>query len=245
MAPTRTHPPSSTDHPEIRLGVVSRPAFFRECLISRISQESDLSAEDLGAGGLESVERASTADPDLVLVDLPPAEACVLAEALIQSVPGTRPIAVHRSAEVEELIRLAEAGYIGFVSTDCSFQDLLRELRAAMREESNCPPRLAGALLRSFRKRQPEDRKGQDKHLDPLSRRERQVALLLEGRHSNKEIATELGIEFGTVKNHVHNVLTKLGVHTRWEVPNLGRSGTETSVVNLMDVRRRRQKRRP
>jgi DNA-binding NarL/FixJ family response regulator len=188
-----------------------------------MSQEADFLAEDLGAGYAEAVERARVADPDLVLVDLPPAEACALAEALVLSVPGTRPIAVHRSAEVDELIRLADAGYIGFVSSDCSFQDLLRELRAAMREEANCSPRLAGALLRTLRKRQPENKVALDGHLDILSRREREVALLLERRYSNKEIAAELGIEFGTVKNHVHNVLTKLHVHNRGEIPLLAR----------------------
>jgi DNA-binding NarL/FixJ family response regulator len=223
MANSRKHPPSLANQPKIKLGIVTRPAFFRECLIARISQESDLSAENFGAGCPEALEKARAADPDLVLVDLPPAEACVLAEALVQSVPGTRPVAVYRSAKVEELLRLADAGYIGFVSTDCSFQDLLRELRAAMREEANCPPRLAGALLRTLRKRQPASREETDAHLDVLSRRERQVALLLERRYSNKEIAAELGIEFGTVKNHVHKVLAKLHVPSRWEIPLLAR----------------------
>jgi two-component system, NarL family, nitrate/nitrite response regulator NarL len=226
MAPKRQHPPSPADHPQITLGVVSLPAFFRECLISRVSQEMDLRAEDLGTGGSDAVERARRADPDLVLVDLPQAEACLLGEALLQSVPGTRPIAVHRAAEVHELVRLAEAGYIGFVSTDCSFQDLLRELRAAIREEANCPPRLAGALLRALRRRQPDSQGQPDLHLDVLSRREREVAALLERRYSNKEIAAELRIEFGTVKNHVHSVLTKLHVQHRWEIPHLGRRGT-------------------
>jgi DNA-binding NarL/FixJ family response regulator len=223
MAHSTKLPPSSADHSKIKLGVVSRPAFFRECLIGRISQESDLSGEDLGAGGQEAIEKARTANPDLVLVDLPPAEACVLAEALCQAVSGTRPIAVHRSADIEELVRLADAGYIGFVSTDCSFPDLLRELRAAMREEANCSPRLAGALLRSLRKHQPASKGALDAHLDVLSRREREVALLLERRYSNKEIAAELGIEFGTVKNHVHNVLAKLHVQNRGEIPLLAR----------------------
>ncbi len=226
MAPKRQHPALPADHPQITLGVVSLPAFFRECLISRVSQEMDLHAEDLGTGGPDAVEKARRADPDLVLVDLPQAEACLLGEALLESVPGTRPIAVHRAAEVHELVRLAEAGYIGFVSTDCSFQDLLRELRAAIREEANCPPRLAGALLRALRKRQPDSQGQPDRHLDVLSRREREVAALLERRYSNKEIAAELRIEFGTVKNHVHSVLTKLHVQNRWEIPHLGRRGT-------------------
>jgi DNA-binding NarL/FixJ family response regulator len=221
---TRNHPPSSSD-PAPRLGIVSRTSFFREALIRSLTGEAELAAFDLGLGGAATVEKAREADPDLILVDLPPTEACLLAGLLLEAVPGTRPIAVHRSTEVEEPMRLAEAGYLGFVSNECTLQDLLREIRAAMRDEPNCSPRLVGALLRTVRKREPEASTQSDGHLDVLSKREREVAILLERRYSNKEIATELGIEFGTVKNHVHSVLTKLQVRNRWEIPHLkGRS---------------------
>jgi DNA-binding NarL/FixJ family response regulator len=196
-------------------------AFNRECLVQRLSQESDLSAVDFERGA-EVLERAKRVDPDLVLVDLPPSEARALAEALLGAIPGTRPVAVHRSEAVEDLMLLAEAGYIGFVSSDSTVRDLLRELRAALREESNCSPRLTGALLRGLRKRQTQAPERADSHLAVLTCRQRQISLLLEQHYSNKEIAAKLGIEFGTVKNHVHNILNKLHVHHRWEVSRRG-----------------------
>ncbi len=219
--PTRRHPPSSGSTLEGTLGIVCRTGFLREGLIRSLTEEGSFEAFDLGSGGEETAKRARVADPDLILVDLPPTEACLLVSILLEAVPGTRPIAVHRSTDIEEPMRLAEAGYLGFVSNECSFQDLLREIRAAVRDEPNCSPRLVGALLRAYRKRDPGIHQGD--YLVVLSGREREVALLLERRFSNKEIAAELKIQFGTVKNHVHNVLTKLHVHTRWEIPHLGR----------------------
>src|SRR5262249_1010638 len=51
----------------------------------------------------------------------------------------------------------------------------------------------------------------------PLSRRELQIAHLIDRGLTNKEIAPELGIEAATVKNHVHNICRKLNVHRRGE----------------------------
>jgi two-component system nitrate/nitrite response regulator NarL len=217
MATARTHPPSSGSS-ATRLGLVGRTTFSREAVIRVFLDEADVAPIDLGPGGPESIDRARKAHPDVVLVDLPPSDACLFVGLLLEAVPGTRPIAVHRSADHEEPLRLAEAGYLGFVSNECSLQELLKEIRAAMRDEPSCSPRLVGALLRSVRKIDPVGVDRMDGHLDVLSKRERQVALLLEKRYSNKEIAAELGIESGTAKNHVHHILEKLHVRHRWEV---------------------------
>jgi non-specific serine/threonine protein kinase len=53
---------------------------------------------------------------------------------------------------------------------------------------------------------------------DPLTRREWDVARLLARRHTDRQIASELSIALGTVGVHVHNILTKLGLRSRWQV---------------------------
>jgi len=217
MSHPRT-PVSGNGHRRQTVGVVSRTVFAREALVRAISAEAAFRAVDLGSGQ-DAVARAHAADPDLVLIDLRPADAVPLSEALLEAIPGTRPVAVHRGAEPELLLRFAEAGFVGFVSTDCTYRDLLQELRGVLTQDSNCPPQLAGAIIRSLRRK--SGPVSSEDHLGVLTPRERQVARLLERRYSNKEIATELGIEFGTVKNHVHSVLTKLHLHNRWEVPHL------------------------
>lgn len=54
-----------------------------------------------------------------------------------------------------------------------------------------------------------------------LTRREKQITLAIKGGLSNKEIARALHIELSTVKNHVHNIIDKLGVDTRWEAVSI------------------------
>lgn len=57
-----------------------------------------------------------------------------------------------------------------------------------------------------------------DKRANMLSRREREIALLVAQGLSNKAIARELGVSYGTVKIHVHRVLQKLGAKSRYSL---------------------------
>jgi len=78
-----------------------------------------------------------------------------------------------------------------------------------------CPPSIVGTLFRRLAvlaaQRIPQP------PLERLTRREREVALLLVHDLSNREIARQLGIEIATVKHHVHNILEKLEVNRRSE----------------------------
>jgi two-component system, NarL family, nitrate/nitrite response regulator NarL len=78
-----------------------------------------------------------------------------------------------------------------------------------------CSPRVAGQLLRRLASRAELD-STQPPRL-PLTGREAEIFRLVEIGLSNKEIAAQLGIEVGTVKNHVHNLLEKLRVRRRSE----------------------------
>ncbi|HYJ33276.1 MAG TPA: response regulator transcription factor [Candidatus Binatia bacterium] len=212
MAPT-----ALSDDACLCVGFISRTAFSRECTLYHLATRSDVRPVDLGAGGPETMERARSHDPDIVLVDLPPGDARLLVEDLLEAAPGTRPVALHRSLEPEDLLQLAEAGFVGFISSECGLREVLVELRAVLRQEPSCPPRLAGALIRSIHKRVPQE-PGPPDRLAGLTARERQVAAYLARGDSNKEIANALHIESGTVKNHVHKILGKLGLRHRWEL---------------------------
>jgi DNA-binding NarL/FixJ family response regulator len=183
---------------EIKVGVVGDVCFHRECLVSRLSQDIAIPAFDLGIGDEASLALAARCDPDVILVDLPTAEACSFAEQVLDCVEGTRPIAVCRSTGVEEQVQLAEAGYVGFASATASAEELIAQIRSVMRDESQCTPQFVGALLRTIRKRTSQASNATP--LGSLSQREREVAILLQNRFSNKQIAAELGIEFGTAK---------------------------------------------
>ena len=94
-------------------------------------------------------------------------------------------------------------------------RDLLTTATAVARGDSACPPRVTAALLRSVGSvgRQPADQSTSTQ----LTTRERQILGLIDDGLSNREIAAHLCIEVSTVKNHVHNILAKLGARRRTE----------------------------
>jgi RNA polymerase sigma factor (sigma-70 family) len=198
------------------IGIVGRSSFYRQSLAHRIGQVSAFLPIDLGSGRPNGLSRARDQDLDLVLVDLSPEDACEFTEELLEEYPGVRPVAVLDDSAEVDLERYAEAGFMRVVAIEASFEELIRELTGALRDPID-PERRLARLTQGYR-RQRLAAPLSSAMASSLSRRERQVLQLMVRQLSNKEIASELGIEPGTVKNHVHHILRKLDATSRWDV---------------------------
>jgi DNA-binding NarL/FixJ family response regulator len=133
--------------------------------------------------------------------------------------------------EPDEVIAWAEAGISAYVSRDGSIDDVVGAITAAVSGELACTGRIAAALLRRVTVLSAEN--DADLPAARLTRREREIVALIDEGLANKEIATRLQIQVPTVKNHVHNVLEKLGVRRRSEAARRLRrqDRLETTVV--------------
>jgi DNA-binding NarL/FixJ family response regulator len=136
--------------------------------------------------------------------------------AVAEQAPATRVVVLGLPAGDQALLDCAEAGAAGYVSRDASLADLKAALQSAVLGELRCTPRDAAALLRRVALLAAQ-RSGPAPTGAALTQREVEIAGLIDGGLSNKEIARRLGIEVSTVKNHVHNILEKLQVHRRGE----------------------------
>ena len=105
--------------------------------------------------------------------------------------------------------------FVSYVPRDASIAQLRNIIHMAMRGEVPCDPKVSAALLRELRVRQRQAIEEQAN--DPLTRRECEVLRLLGRGLSNKAIARQLILSEATVKNHVHEILTKLHVRRRAE----------------------------
>jgi DNA-binding NarL/FixJ family response regulator len=164
--------------------------------------------------------------PDAVLLDAARAESIDCVPALVASSPHSRVIAFGVKETDELILALAAAGTACYVRDSAGGGDVVRVLKRVMRDELPCSPRAAASLFRqvALLAHGVNDPAGHDaagtEHLlpaptVPLSRRELQVARLIDCGLTNKEIGRRLGIETATVKNHVHNMCEKLQVHRR------------------------------
>jgi len=217
MGPRRKQPPASGRRSPFVIGIVGRSSFYRQSLAHSIGQVSAFLPIDLGSGRPNGISRARDHDLDLVLIDLSPDDACRFSEELLRVIPRVRPVGILDDCSESDLERYADAGFARLVAIEASFEDLIRELTGTLRDETDREHRFA-RLMQGFRSR-PQGRASLPGTMAAaLSRRERQVLQLMVRRLSNKEIASELSIEAGTVKNHVHHILRKLQLQSRWDV---------------------------
>jgi two-component system nitrate/nitrite response regulator NarL len=205
------------DRGQIRVFVVAEVRLYEQGLAQVLDRDERYEVAGSASSLVDVMTRLPLLDPppDVALVDIggPAGPAAVM--AMRERVPGLRVIALGISELESDVIRWAEAGIDGLVSRQASLDDLMATVDSVARGETLCSPRMTAALLRYVgtlaRERQ------SPRTTSSLTAREREIAGLIDQGLSNKEIAQRLCIELATVKNHVHNLLEKLGVRRRGE----------------------------
>jgi DNA-binding NarL/FixJ family response regulator len=187
----------------------------------------DLLSSRMGAGAVAEADSLAAVrtqlaeiEPDVVVVNLASRESADLVAAIADRRPETQVIVVGLDASDErQVIDCAEAGVIGYVTRDYSLADLVAVIDEVTSGGTHIPPAISSLLLR--RVREAARQRPKPARLQALSQRETQILRLITAGLSNQDIANELTIELHTVKNHVHSVLTKLGVRRRGEAAAL------------------------
>lgn len=117
------------------------------------------------------------------------------------------------------ILQCIEEGVAGYVHEDESVTDLVQKIHALSQDEFIVSPSVAAALMARItelkRRTYEVDQNKVSEQWDELTPREREVLDLLARGLSNQEIADELFIEVGTVKNHVHSIFRKLDISER------------------------------
>lgn len=148
--------------------------------------------------------------PAVALLDAPlPADVDLRASPAAE--PDTKLVAL--GVPASEAVAWIEAGISGFILPDGSVEDVVRALERAAEGELAMPPQVTAHLADRVRRLAADSPMPEGR----LTLRENEVLDLLAEGLSNKQIAQRLSIQKQTVKNHVHNVLVKLGVNRRGE----------------------------
>ena len=174
----------------------------------------------------------------LVSVTLPAKGTLALIRVVRQSHPTVKILLTGLHDAKAVILPYLEEGVAGYVCTDDTLPDLVQKIWAVWRNESLIAPALAAALIaRLYELKQIVRELKSLQALNPISRyaslteREREVLALIEEGGTNVEIADLLCLEVGTVKNHVHNLLDKLGVPTRKQAAYLARQALAVGVT--------------
>lgn len=161
------------------------------------------------------IRRVESLKPEIILFDICSEGSLDEAQTLSRRYPDLPLVALALPEVAEEVIACADAGFIGYFPRDASLDELYPTMQKTIRNECPCNPQIAASLIKELRRR----REPADEHTltEPLTQRECEVLGLLGHGMCNKEIARHLGISVATVKNHLHNVFSKLHVRGRTE----------------------------
>ena len=200
---------------DLKLLIVDDSTLQRESLAAAIAANG--SATPKVAWDLSSLVTALNVEPpSLVLINLDTRDSAILVQATFEVCPDVRVIVLGISEDDEaRIVACAEAGVAGYHLRNESIDELVTLIGRVASGESSCSPRVSAMLLRRL-SALAADRQPAAKEL-VLTSREAQILRMLEMGLSNRDIAERLYIAVHTVKNHVHSVLTKLGVNTRAE----------------------------
>ena len=161
--------------------------------------------------------------PDVLLLDvgLPDGNGLDLIPEINAISPETNIVVLTSLSDETTLMRVIDSGISGFVSKNSELSELMETIRKAADGEIVMPTSLLMGLLM----RLPRDKAAayqEDKGWERLTMREHEVLELLAAGKSGNEIAEELHIAPLTVRTHIRNLMSKLGVHSRLEAVTFG-----------------------
>ncbi len=193
------------DHEVVRLGL--------KALLERQPQ-FDVVGE--AGSAREALEQTSLLKPDVVVMDirLPGPSGIEACEQIVSQFPNTKVIMLTSYAEDDMLFSAIRAGASGYILKQIGSEDLIKALESVGRGEALLDPAVTQRVFQEVRRAVKEEEASAFAH---LSQQEKHVLLLVSEGKTNREIAKNLFLGEGTVRNYVSSILSKLNVNNRAE----------------------------
>src|SRR5215204_5920991 len=206
-----------------RLIIADDHALVRSGMRSMLAGEAGLEVVGEAADGAEALELCRRLRPDLVLMDvlMPGMDGLAAARAIKEELPRTSVVMVTMQEDPDYLFEAVIAGAAGYVLKGATPEQLTDAVRQVLDGEFLFNQKLTIDLLRSMagREKSPTSPPGaapsEEYDSEPLTDRETEILRLLAQGQTNPQIARELVVSPGTVKNHVRHIIAKLGVSDR------------------------------
>ena len=201
------------DHPLLREGIA---------FLVKTQQDMELVAE--ASDGEEAIEQFRRHRPDVTLMDLrmPNLNGTEAISRIRNEFPDAKIIVLSTYAGDVQVLRAIKAGARGYIVKGHVHRELLDAIRSVHAGHKRIPPEIAAELAEHAAD-------------DQLSSREIDVLRLIGAGNANKQIADKLSIEETTVKNHISNILSKLGANDRAHAVTIA---LQRGIIEL-DVRQR------
>ena len=198
----------------IRILLADDHHLFRQGLRRILESQPDFEVVAEAASGLEAIDMAKEHQPDVAIVDIAMKElnGIEATAQLLRHTPRTAVLILSMYGDERYVLRAVRAGARGYILKDTLEEGLVQAIHALAAGQ----PYFSPSVAKIFHEAHALDL--QEKRIDDryelLTDRERQLYHLLAEGHSNKEIASRLGLSLHTVETHRTRIMEKLGVHS-------------------------------
>ena len=201
----------------IRLLIVDDQRLMREGLHTLLELEPDLEISGEAEDGLAALEQYEILQPDVVLMDIrmPRLDGVEATRRLCLRWPEARIIILTTFDDDAYVFDGLRAGALGYLLKDVSGQELAEAIRKVAGGGALIEPSIARKVLAEFARLAEPARPTLEQLPEPLSEREQEILRLLAKGANNRQIASQLFLAEGTVKNYVSTILDKLAVQDR------------------------------
>ena len=201
----------------IKILLVDDQTKFREGLRTLISTQPDFEVVGEAANGEEALRLVAQKKPGVVLMDLrmPVLDGVTATRSLHTQNPECKVIVLTTFDDDDSVFDGIRAGAVGYLLKDAPTEKLYEAIRAAAHGDSFLQPSIAAKVVSEFSRLSNRPSTETSSLAEPLSEREIEVLRLVGSGFSNKQIASQLFIAEGTVKNHITSIFGKLEVTDR------------------------------
>ena len=201
----------------IRVLLVDDQRLMRDGLRTLIELETDLDVAGEAADGLQAITAYRDLGPDIVLMDvrMPNLNGVEATRRIKADWPEANILILTTFDDDEYIFEALRAGASGYLLKDVSGKELAAAIRTVANGGTLIAPSVARKVVSEFARLKPAPKASTASLPDPLSEREIEILKVVAQGHTNKEIADQLYLAEGTVKNYVTSILQKIGARDR------------------------------
>jgi two-component system nitrate/nitrite response regulator NarL len=206
------------DHAPVSAILVAETDVICEALVGALEGGGRVSIAQTARCPDEAAAAVCRARPDITLLQLPIAQGLIAARVIRAVDAEARLLAFGVSDDEREILAWAEAGVLGCLGRQVTLVVLVDAIEEVARGGAFCSSTIAATLFHHVAAVARYRVRGPEAASSPLTSREADVLLLVARGLANKEVAIALSVSVPTVKNHLHRIFQKLGIHRRADV---------------------------
>jgi two-component system nitrate/nitrite response regulator NarL len=193
---------------------------MRETLAKLLLRKGDFHLCGVSPYVPDIIQSIGTSGTDVLILDSVTARLsdCAFVSDILSQFPDIKVVLIDMDDDPEIFLECVRAGAVGYFVEDASAAEVVSGVLAVANGRAICPPQLSLSLFRAFSRQWTALPNARIKLEFGLTRRQQQLIPLIAQGLTNKEIASQLNLSEGTIKNHIHEILRRVGASDRLQI---------------------------